>query len=559
MKTSNDHVFVQLPTYTDFKRYRNSFLWCQRHGLLEGGEDHNSKLGELLREAYGDEPLPVAPDHITFTIKELNSVASTVFLRHRHLGTSNHTSDDAWADLRRERTEGGRSDIQAASSHESLPSSQPQELPSAPSRPRRTAIRGARPRRPGPAPLQEAADEQRNVHQPVLSASSHSPRRPSPLDDDQYEAVLQRLGAQPWLSDKELKARAATDADSSPPSWELLAAAYYASQDSVESGRRYGIPLTDVQWVERVREHAEEYFGERDNFEVLQLDDRPFPDTVIIAAALRANVPMRPDPLQVLRREQSKTDNSRVLQLQDSLRSIYQEFRSYKDNEMLRIDAAISKVAARMPRVVDDEEKVSAKKRKAPQASAAAEPSPARARTESPIPSSIDEETIPANGDGEVMKLLGDDLLFLFFMASNDSLERIKRGEQPLTDAEYLKHVSDQISASRHAEVKAQRRRAYDQLALSSRPFADDVVIAAYRGSIAQRDGAKVVTRAELVGLEKRITELVAARLQSGVRDLLTQTTSAVEQTLQSALQQMNAMNRKQMDDFLVSTKSSVG
>ena len=421
------------------------------------------------------------------------------------------------------------------------------------------------------APSLPAVPKKKEVRHPVSSASSSSPSPPppssAPLEDEQYDAVLQRLGARPWLSEKELKARTAADADFIPPSWEMLAAAFYASQDSAESVRRYGIPLTDVQWVERVREHADEYFGERDNFEVLQLDDRPFPDTIIIASALRANVPMRPDPLQVLRREQAKTDNSRVLQLQDSLRSIYQEFRSYKDNEALRTEAVISKVAAGIALGADDEEMANSKKRKtpSPQASAAADPSrspPVRARTESPIPSSIGEDStslhLPSNSDDEVIKLLGDDLLFLFFMASNDSLKRVKRGEQPMTDAEYLKHVSDQISASRHAEVKVQRRRAYDQLALSARPFADGVVVLAYMGAIAQQDGAKVVTRAELVGLEKRITERVATRLQSGVRDLLTQTSAAVEQTLQSALQQMNAMNRKQMDEFLVSSKSSV-
>jgi hypothetical protein len=178
---------------------------------------------------------------------------------------------------------------------------------------------------------------------PSSSSASPPPPAPSPslISDNQYEAVLQRLGAEPWMSSEDSKARSAADPDFTPPSWELLAAAFYASQDSVESVRRYGFPLTDAQWVERVREHADQYFGEVDNFKVLQLDDRPFLDGTIIAAALRANIPMRPDPLEVLRREQAQARDRRMMGLENNVLGLYKDFRDYRAAETSRVKAVL--------------------------------------------------------------------------------------------------------------------------------------------------------------------------------------------------------------------------
>jgi hypothetical protein len=159
-----------------------------------------------------------------------------------------------------------------------------------------------------------------------------------------------------------------------------MCATCYASQDSEEGVRRYGTPLNDVQWIERVRHYTVEYYNERDNFEVLHLEDRPFSDAIITAAADRANIPMRPDPLEVLRRDQAKACNDRFSHLENSLQDLCRDFRSFKNDEALRIEEGLTKILSRV------------RKRKAP---VAVPPPPIPTPPSSPLPPSPPSALLP--------------------------------------------------------------------------------------------------------------------------------------------------------------------
>ena len=211
------------------------------------------------------------------------------------------------------------------------------------------------------------------------------------IGDTQYQAVLDRLGAQPWLSEREVKERRAADPDYSGPSWEMLASLFYASQDSLENARRHGYPLTDVQWVERVREHAVEYFDEGENFEMAQLHDgRPFSDTTIVAAALRANIPTRPDPLQVLRREQLRMEDRRFVHLESSIRRVHEHLREYMEDEEDRINTTVSRVVAKVMLTT-----------RPPSSQAAPTSSPLSPPPSPTLPLSPDNDTSAKNEGGE--------------------------------------------------------------------------------------------------------------------------------------------------------------
>jgi hypothetical protein len=156
-----------------------------------------------------------------------------------------------------------------------------------------------------------------------------------------------------------------------------------------------------------------------------------------------------------------------------------------------------------------------------------------------------------------VRALLGDDMLFLFYLAANASVERIKRGESPMTDAEYLLHVSKQIADSRHMEVRIERRSEYAKLKLQHRPFSDELVIASYREHCAERAGKKLVTVADLAQiiaeLEARVKQSVVNQLQAGIKDLLTQASDAFELSLRRTVDEIKTMNTRQMEQFRAS------
>ena len=71
---TNQHVFRAFQTYDDCRLYRNAFNSVQRNS------EHwdKAELLNSLREKYGNKPLPVQVDNISFTLKQLNVVQGTV-------------------------------------------------------------------------------------------------------------------------------------------------------------------------------------------------------------------------------------------------------------------------------------------------------------------------------------------------------------------------------------------------------------------------------------------------------------------------------------------------
>jgi hypothetical protein len=100
----NAHVFASLPTYEDFKTYRNAFVWLHRHGYQQEQDGYEAALQTRLTESsrYRNQPLPIPVNLIDFTRAQLDSVASTVSERLQQLGAP-HTPEDAWASLQRDR------------------------------------------------------------------------------------------------------------------------------------------------------------------------------------------------------------------------------------------------------------------------------------------------------------------------------------------------------------------------------------------------------------------------------------------------------------------------